>query len=315
LDTIKINKKLFRCGESDSTNIHIANLPSGTKIDIPVHIFRAKKAGKVLLICAGLHGDEVNGVEIVRRTLANNLYDNLVEGTVIVIPLINIFGFINFSRDVPDGKDVNRSFPGSKTGSLASQVAYVLSKEVFPIIDHAIDFHTGGSTRYNYPQIRYTRDNKKSEELAKAFAPPVIIANNVIEKSFRQEAIKQGKSTVVFEGGESLRYDGLSLQVAIEGINRVMVHLKMLPKKIYKKPAYQPLFIEKMYWQRAQKSGIYIWQKGSGEYVETGESLGSINDPQNKYSIPVVAEKTGFIFGHNNATVVNRGDALFHIGW
>lgn len=315
MEVIKINDKIFKLGEVGLTNIHIANLPSGTKIDLPVHVFRAKKDGPVLLICAGLHGDEVNGVELVRRTLANQLYDNLIAGSAIVIPLINIFGFINFSREVPDGKDVNRSFPGSKNGSLASQVAYVLSKQIFPIIDYAIDFHTAGSTRYNYPQIRYTKGNEQSQQLADAFAPPVIIANKVIEKSFRQEVIKQGKSTIVFEGGESLRYDGISLDIGIKGIKRVMTHLGLLPSNSIEPPSYPILNIEKMYWQRAKKSGIYIWYKSSGNYVETGELIGNINDPQNKYAVPVIAEKSGFIIGHNNATVINKGDALFHIGW
>lgn len=315
MEAIKINDKIFEAGEASSTNIHIANLPSGTKIDLPIHVFRSKKDGPVLLVCAGLHGDEVNGVEIVRRTLANQLYDNLIVGSVIVIPLINIFGFINFSRDVPDGKDVNRSFPGSKNGSLASQVANVLSTAIFPIMDYAIDFHTAGSTRYNYPQIRYTAGNKQSLALANAFAPPVIIANKVIEKSFRQEAIKQGKSTIVFEGGESLRYDGVSLKTGLEGIKRVMVHLGMLPTNLHKPAAKPPVYIEKMYWQRAKKSGIYTWLKSSGCYIKAGELIGTINDPQNKYSVSILAEKSGFIVGHNNATVINKGDALFHIGW
>lgn len=315
MDTIKINGEIFEKGETGSTNIDIANLPSGTKINMPVDVFRSKKEGPVLLVCAGMHGDEVNGIEMVRRTLAQKLYNNLTCGSVIVIPLINIFGFIHFSRELPDGKDVNRSFPGSKTGSLAAQVAHVLSKQIFPIIDYAIDFHTGGSTRYNYPQIRYTKGDSKSEELAKAFASPVIIANSVIEKSFRKEAIKQGKSTIVFEGGESLRYDSLSLKIGIEGIKRVLTHLKMLPTDLSKSPTYTTVFIKKMYWQRAKKSGIYTWYINSGNTVKAGELLGTINDPQNKYTEPVIAEKSGFIVGHNNATVINRGDALFHIGW
>jgi len=312
---LEINKKIFEPGETGLTNIHIANLPSGTNIDLPIHVFRAKKEGPVLLICAGMHGDEVNGVEIVRRTLEGKLYNNLTTGTAIVIPLINIFGFINFSRDMTDGKDINRSFPGRKNGSLASQVAYVLSKEIFPKIDCAVDFHTGGSARYNYPQIRYTKGNEKSKELAEAFAPPIIIGNRVIEKSFRQEATKQGKFIIVFEGGESLRYDGLSLNIGIEGIMRVMTHLNMIPNNAIKKADYNTVYIEKMYWQRAKKSGIYTWHKSSGTYVKKGELIGSINDPQNKYCIPVKAEKTGLIIGHNNATVISNGDALFHIGW
>lgn len=313
-ETLKISNQTFAKGQHGSVKIDIADLPSGTKIDLPVHIFRSTKDGPVLLICAGLHGDEVNGIEIVRRTLVHQFYENLKCGSVVVMPLINIYGFINFSREVPDGKDVNRSFPGNKKGSLAAQVAYVLSKTIFPQIDYAIDFHTGGGSRYNYPQVRYTLVDKKSEELAKAFGAPATLGNKVIEKSFRQEALKQGKSTIVFEGGESLRYDGFSIEVALKGIKKVMQHLQMIEAEIENDPIPSHHFTQTT-WQRAESSGLFIWEKSSGLFVKEGDLLGSIHDPHNNYQIDVNATRNGFILGHNNATVVNQGDALFHLAW
>ncbi len=311
---LNINKTTFKPGSSGSVKIDIADLPSGTKIDLPVHVFSSAKEGPVLLVCAGLHGDEVNGIEIVRRSLVKQFYDNLLCGSVVVMPLINIYGFINFSREVPDGKDVNRSFPGSKKGSLAAQVAYVLSKTIFPQIDYAIDFHTGGRSRYNYPQIRYTIDDERSKALAVAFGAPVMLGNHVIEKSFRQEAIKQGKSTIVFEGGESLRYDGFSIEVALQGIKNVMHHLNMIDLEQASDLIPSQNFV-KSTWQRAESSGLFIWEKSSGLFVRQDELLGSIHDPHNNYQIDVKAARDGYILGHNNATVVNQGDALFHLAW
>jgi len=313
-EILKISDEIFAKGQSGSVKIDIADLPSGTKIDLPVHVFRSLEDGPVLLVCAGLHGDEVNGIEIVRRSLVQQFYNNLKLGSVVVMPLINIYGFINFSREVPDGKDVNRSFPGNKKGSLAAQVAYVLSKTIFPQINYAIDFHTGGGSRYNYPQVRYTLGDEKSKELAMAFGAPAILGNSVIEKSFRQEALKQGKSTLVFEGGESLRYDGFSIQVALSGIKKIMLHLQMIEYEIENDPVPSHHFTKKS-WQRAESSGLFIWEKSSGFFVKEGELLGSIHDPHNNYQFDVKAARNGYILGHNNATVVNQGDALFNLAW
>jgi len=288
--TLKIGEDIFALGEQNLVKFDIADLPSGTKIDLPVHVFRSELDGPVVLICAGMHGDEINGVEIVRRTLVQQFYNNLLRGSAIVMPLINIYGFINFSRQVPDGKDVNRSFPGSRSGSLASQVAYVLSKEIFPKIDYAIDCHTGGSTRYNYPQTK------------------------LIDKSFRKQALKQGKSSIVFEGGESLRYDGFSINVAIKGIKKVLQYLEMLPPETDAMPNTSHHFNQHA-WQRAEVSGLFVWEKSSGVFVKKGERLATINGPHNTYSIEVKAQRDGFIIGHNNATVINQGDALFHFAW
>ena len=311
---LKIINKNFEAGTKGSVKIDIADLPSGTKINLPVHVFRSEKEGPILLICAGLHGDEVNGIEIVRQTLVKQFYQNLRCGSVVVMPLINIYGFINFSREVPDGKDVNRSFPGSKKGSLAAQVANVLSKTIFPQIDYAIDFHTGGASRYNYPQIRYTIDDEQSKELAVAFGAPAMLGNRVIEKSFRQEAIKQGKSTIVFEGGESLRYDGFSIDMALKGIKNILQHLNMTKREKETDPIQTHKFT-KTTWQRAESSGLFIWEKSSGIFIKQDEVLGSIHDPHNNYQIDVKALRDGYILGHNNATVVNQGDALFHLAW
>ncbi len=307
---MKIDHKEFLPGTSGVVSIDIADLPSGTKIHLPIHVFRSETEGPTVLISGGLHGDEVNGVEIVRKTLVNQYFENLEIGSVIVIPLINIYGFINFSRAVPDGKDVNRSFPGTSKGSLASQVAHVLSTEIIPLIDLGVDFHTGGASRYNYPQIRFSPASEKAKEYAMAFNAPVSIESSIIEKSFRETAHKMGKDIIVFEGGESLRYDPLSIKEGLRGIKKLLTHLEMIhPSEIEKQNS--KYFTSKS-WQRAEISGLFIWSKSSGDEVKEGEVIASIHDPHNTYNYEVKAKQDGFIIGHNNAPVVNQGDALFH---
>jgi len=204
--TISINGDSVAPGEDKLLRIEIARLPTGTLIDIPIHIFNAKKAGPTVLVQAGLHGDEINGVETLRRMLANADF-SISKGAVIVVPILNVFGFIHFSRDVPDGKDVNRSFPGRKSGSLASRIAYHYTQEILPQIDFGLDLHTGGGPRHNFPQMRYTEGDEMSLKLATLFNAPFSFASNLISGSFRKVAHKLGKPIAVYEAGESMRFD------------------------------------------------------------------------------------------------------------
>src|SRR5882762_3628190 len=186
-------------GEFKEININIARLPSRTQIDTPIYVYRSPVDGPVLALTAGMHGDEINGMEIVRRILESGFH-KVERGTVVCMPVINVYGFLNYSRDVPDGKDINRSFPGNKNGSLASRVAYHLVKEVMPYIDYGIDFHTGGGMRTNYPQVRCVMREKRNVELANAFHAPFTIDAPFRAHSLRLTADKQGKSIIVFEG-------------------------------------------------------------------------------------------------------------------
>jgi len=164
-------------GEKEQVDLFVSRLPSGNRINIQSYVFRASQPGPTVLLMGGVHGDEINGVQIIRRILEDKMLETLKAGSVIAIPLLNVFGFINYSRDVPDGKDVNRSFPGSAIGSLASRTASVLTKKVLPNVDIAIDLHTGGAERYNYPQIRYSKKDKRALELASSFGAPFIDEN------------------------------------------------------------------------------------------------------------------------------------------
>jgi predicted deacylase len=231
---MEINEIFIAPGETKVVKIPVGQLSSGTPISLNAFVFRSVNPGPVALVQGGVHGDEINGVEIVRRTLQEKWFANLQCGSVIVIPLLNIFGFINFSRDVPDGKDVNRSFPGHASGSLASRVAYNLSRKILPLIDFGLDFHTGGRSLFNFPQIRMAPNHGPSQELAAAFNAPVTVASKLISKSLRKYGHENGKPILVFEGGESTRLDGFVIQKGLDGIQNVLQSKGMLtgkPKK------------------------------------------------------------------------------------
>jgi hypothetical protein len=310
---IEINGVSIAPGEHQIVKLSVGRLPSGNVIRIQAHVYRAPQTGPCLLVLAGVHGDEINGVEIVRRAITAGYFESLQRGTVIAIPILNMYGFIHFSRDVPDGKDVNRSFPGSTGGSLAARIARTLTKKVLPSVDYVLDFHTGGRSLYNFPQIRYTRGDIESKKLAEVFAAPLMVAKPTIAKSLRKVAISQGKTTLVYEGGESLRYDGFAIQKALEGLRRMLTGLDMQAGSAPEKQPSQ--HFEKTYWIRAPRAGLFLWYKKSGHHVHRGEALGVINDPHGEGAKKVVASRDGYIIGHNNAAVVSQGDALFHVGY
>lgn len=312
MEPLVINKKKILPGTQKLVLLNIARLHSGTKIDLQVHVYRSKVEGPTMLVLGGVHGDEINGVEIVRRTIADGLFTNLNKGSVIAIPLLNIYGFLNFSRDLPDGKDVNRSFPGNKSGSLASRVAYVMTKHILPVVDFGIDFHTGGASRFNYPQIRYTPDDVKANDLARTFAPPYLIPSKSLNGSFRHQARIENTPILVYEGGESLRVDEFSIIEGINGLKRVMHATGMINEELSDRKS---TILNKKSWLRASRSGMYRWIRQSGDTVTKGEVIGIINDPYGQWSVEVKSTKSGTIFGHNNAPVINQGDALFHIGY
>ncbi len=291
----------------------IGDLPSGTKIPVITHVFHSGKAGPVVALIGGLHGDEINGVEALRQLIVSERLEHLTKGSVIVIPLLNMYGFINFSREAVKGKDVNRSFPGSAKGSLASKVAQLVSTEIVMHSDLIIDLHTGGGARYNFPQVRYTKNDMASYEYARVFAPPVILDRNLIPGSLRSVAEKYAVPTLVYEAGESLRWCGYSIRVGKRGILRVLKHLDMIDIEV-KPVGHEIIEFSKTKWLRAEDSGLYTWTKASGQWVVKGEPLGFIGDPSAEEYRRVYAAFDGFIIGHNNAAVVNAGDALFHIG-
>ena len=298
-------------GEEKQINANIAKLPTRTTIDIPIIVSRSKKEGPTLLLMAGMHGDEINGVEIVRRMISNN-YHRPENGTTICIPIVNIYGFLNFSRQLPGGKDLNRSFPGTIHGSLASQIAYHLRTSILPYIDFGLDFHTGGSRINNYPQIRGKMDDAINLEMAKAFGAKYIVNSPFREKSLRKEAGKLGKSILVYEAGESLRLRKNAIDEGVNGALRVMKHLGMrreAPKQIH-----EPIQLSTSKWIRASASGLYYTYVRTGDVIKKGQDIGMIAGPYGDYQKKIRSSMSGHVIAINNTPIINRGDALMHIG-
>lgn len=299
-------------GQTNRITANIAKLPSRSSIDVSITVSRAEQPGPVLLLMGGLHGDELNGIEIVRRIIEKG-YHIPEAGTIICIPIINIYGFIHFSRAVPDGKDVNRSFPGNRNGSLASRVAYYMMRGIIPLIDYGIDFHTGGADRTNYPQLRGAMKDPVNEELAKAFHAPFTLNSPYRPNSLRQSAAKLGKKILVFEGGESSRFDEFAIQEGINGALRVMNHLGMA-NRILQAPAHENRFINGSSWVRAKNSGLFQTLVKSGDYVKKNQLIGHITDPFGEFSMPLKSPSAGYVIGLQNNPILHQGDAVMHIG-
>jgi predicted deacylase len=307
-----INGIRIRPGQKLNIELAIAKLPSHTLIDLPIFIRSSKEPGPVVLISGGVHGDEINGIATAKKIL-EEVDENLeiLKGTLIIIPLVNIYGFLSNSRTFPDGRDLNRSFPGNKRGSLASRIAFILSNEIIPLIDYGIDFHTGGRMLTNYPQIRVDYQDKVALELAKSFGTHFVVNSKYIEKSFRKSAYKLNKHILVFEGGESMRLDDFAIDEGVQGTKRFLKSLGMINEAPEKQST---IFLKESDWIRAKASGIFNSNIKLGEEVKKGQILAKISDPYGQVRIPVKAPANGFVLGINNMPVINVGDALIHVG-
>jgi uncharacterized protein len=312
-DSLIIDDVTIAPGTTTTVKLNIGKLPSGNNLTMFAHIFRSINPGPVMLITGGVHGDEINGIEIITDLLTAGTFTNLAAGTIIAIPLVNVFGFNNTSRDLPDGKDINRSFPGSTSGSMASRLARTLTKKILPMVDYSVDFHTGGAERYNFAQTRYSKIDPIAKSMAETFNAPFTIEQAPIAQSFRKVATEMGISCLLYEGGESIRINETAKRHGKLGLIRLMVSLGYLNETITNDDA-KTVNILKTDWIRASEPGIFSWEKKSGESIKAGEILGVVKDPYGLKSYNVKSKADGYIIGHNNAAVVNQGDPLFHIG-
>lgn len=299
-------------GKGAQLNLEVAYLHTHTPVQVPVFVERALEDGPIVLLMAGMHGDEINGMEIIRRIIRKGI-NKPNAGTIICIPVFNIFGFLNVMRVLPDGRDLNRCFPGTKNGSLASQFAYHFMKEIAPKVDYVIDFHTGSAKRNNMAQIRCVFKDTESLELAKIFNPPFIIHSAYISKSIRESMNKRGKKILLFEGGKTDSIEEEIINEGIDGVKRVLNHLNMRHFKEVIEHR-DPVIIKDHKWLRAPNSGMFQSMVKNGSKVEIGTVLGIVTDPFGQIEKKVKSTLSGYIFCVNESPVVNKGDAIFHIG-
>lgn len=300
-------------GEHKMIPLPMPKLYDCSPMFMPVHVIRGKKAGPTLLITAAIHGDELNGVEIIRRLLKQKSITNL-HGTLIAIPTVNVYGFLYQSRYLMDRRDLNRSFPGSPSGSIAARLADILLKDVAIYATHIIDLHSGSLSRSNLPQIRANLDSKDNTELAKAFNAPVILDLLEPDGSFRSAMRSANIPFLLYEAGEALRFDEFSIKLGVKGILRVMRVLEMLtPSKT--SPKSHSAIAYNSNWIRAEYSGTIVSLKNLGSKISKGEVIAKIANPLSSEEHDVFSKKTGIVIGKSNLPLVHEGEALFHIAY
>jgi predicted deacylase len=300
-------------GESKTINVEIARLHTTTKLNIPVIVRRSKIDGPVVLFSAGIHGDEINGVEIVRQLISKKI-NRPKKGTIICIPIINVYGFVNKSREFPDGRDLNRVFPGSKTGSLASRFAFHILTEIMPVVNYAVDFHAGGASRFNAPQIRLAQHNEELKILADVFNAPFTLYSKNIAGSFRSASEKLNVKMLLFEGGKSLDINNHIADEGVNGVKRLLSHLDMLdPKHNVMEQKIPTIYIEKSGWVRAKCSGLLHDYNTIGTFLKKGSILATITDPYGKFERKVKAPNDGYVINANLSPIVYEGDAIYHM--
>jgi hypothetical protein len=309
--SITIGDTVVAPGGRVNVNLPVADLYTATSLCMPMQVICGRKAGPVLFVSAAVHGDELNGVEIIRRLLKRKILRS-IRGTLLAVPIVNVHGFLNQSRYLPDRRDLNRSFPGSPRGSIASRLANTFLKNVVSKADYGIDLHTGAIDRSNLPQIRGNLDDERTLDLAKAFGVPVIVNANIRDGSLRACAVELGIPMLIYEAGEALRFDEISIRAGLRGIMNVMRRIGMLPEGKDRKQV-DPVLARATSWVRAPDSGIVVGKAKLGSSATKGQRLATISDPLGDDEDHVVAPFDGIIIGRSNLPLTHEGEALFNI--
>ena len=297
-------------GTTRRIDIPVARLPAGTFLSLPVSVVRGRRAGPHVWLDAALHGDEINGVEIIREVL-ERLDPDTLRGTVIAVPIVNVFGFVAESRYLPDRRDLNRSFPGSRSGSLAARLAHLFMTEIVERCTHGVDLHTGSDDRINYPHIRANLKDAQTRRLAEAFAAPLMAHTKVIEGSLRAAAGALGIRCLVYEAGEAERFNAEAVDPGVAGVLRLLAALQMGVTAPL--PAAPTVRIDKLRWIRATQSGVLRLQAHLGQRVKSGQTVGTISDAFGDEGMVLKAPEQGIVLGLTEHPLVHRGDAVLHL--
>ncbi|HPE59975.1 MAG TPA: succinylglutamate desuccinylase/aspartoacylase family protein [Thiolinea sp.] len=310
---ISVGGMAVAAGERRYIELPLPDLYNHSRITMPVYVIHGRQPGPRLFVSAALHGDEINGVEIIRRLVRLKALDSL-RGSLLAVPVVNVFGFLSKSRYLPDRRDLNRSFPGHESGSLAARIAHLFMEEIVSRTTHGIDLHTAAIGRDNLPQIRVDLNSKPElTALACAFQTPVVLNAGIREGTLRQSASSCNVDTILYEAGEALRFDEIPIRVGVRGIVAVMRHLKMLPPGRRKLPSFEPLMSNGSKWVRTPQSGIMRVTKAMGSVVNEGDILGHVADPFGTTEVTVRATCSGIIIGRSTLPLIHEGEAIFHI--
>lgn len=308
---LTIGEYTINPGERINVSLPIADLYTSTSLSMPVKVISGRKSGPVLFVSAAIHGDELNGVEIVRRLLKRKILRS-IRGTLVAVPIVNVHGFLDQSRYLPDRRDLNRSFPGTPKGSIASRLAHIFTEQIVAKADYGIDLHTGAINRSNLPQIRANLDDTRTLEIAKAFGAPVIINSNIRDGSLRAYAAERHLPILIYEAGEALRFDEVAIRGGIRGILNVMRQIGMLPANKRAK-RITPVIAKSTSWVRAPESGIVGGKVNLGASVAKGQDMAVISDPLGDAEYAVSAPFDGIVIGRTNLPLAHEGDALVNL--
>lgn len=310
--TLELGGTTIRPGQRVSLELPAASLYTDTPVTVPVHVVNGRRDGPTVFVSAAIHGDELNGVEIIRRLLRRSRLRHL-RGTLIAVPVVNVFGFIARSRYLPDRRDLNRSFPGSEKGSLAARLAHLFVEEIVSHADYGIDLHTGALQRTNLPQVRTSLDDPDCLRLARAFGAPLALHSDVRDGSLRGYCTEEGVPTLLYEAGEALRFSEVAIRTGVRGILAVLESLEMLrpTRRVAKRP--ETVLSRSSQWLRAPAGGILQSGPRLGQWLHEGDRVGVVTDPLGENQVGVVAPFSGIVIGAVTSPLVNEGDALYHV--
>ncbi|WP_203336500.1 succinylglutamate desuccinylase/aspartoacylase family protein [Nocardioides limicola] len=309
-ESFAIGNVRVRAGQAREVEIPITRLVTGADVHLPVRVLHGKEPGPAVWINAAIHGDEVLGVEVIRRVLST-LSPKTLHGTLVAVPVVNVLGFMTGDRYLPDRRDLNRSFPGSARGSLASRIAHLFMVEVVDRCDIGIDLHTAADRRANLPQIRADLDDPRTRELAEAFGAPVMLHSKLRDGSLRQAGKDRGSTVLLYEGGEALRFDEVPITAGVDGVRRVLASLGMVDTN--GGVAEPSVECRQSSWVRARRTGILHLEVELGDRVEAGQRIGGLSDTFGRRVRLVHADRSGVVIGLNRAPLVNSGDAIAHL--
>lgn len=309
-DPIELGGRVVAPGTREDVELPVERLASGPLISIPTIVLRGRRPGPALSVSAAIHGDEINGVEVIRR-LVSGVRPEELAGTVIAVPVVNQLGFMSQQRYLPDRRDLNRSFPGSPRGSLAGRLAHLLMTEIISRCEFGIDLHSGSDNRANLPQIRADLDDERTRLMAAAFAAPVTLHAGTRDRSLREAATQAGMTMLLFEGGEDNRYDDYAIDAAWDGMRRVLDHLGMVNGAPGSSTG--SAVSRSSRWVRAQRGGLLRAEVRLGDRVDRRQVLGYLSDIYGRGNLAVRAPFAGIVIGQTRSPRVNQGDAVFHI--
>lgn len=312
-ESFAIGNVRVRAGSAKEVELPITRLVTGGDVSLPVRVVHGREPGPTVWVNAAIHGDEVMGVEVIRQAVAT-LSARTLRGTLVAVPVVNVLGFMTGDRYLPDRRDLNRSFPGSARGSLASRIAHLFMTEVVSKCDVGIDLHTASDRRTNLPQIRADLDDPRTRALAEAFGAPVMLHARLRDGSLRQAARDRDATVLLYEAGEALRFEEEPIAVGVEGVRRVLAALDMIDP-LPPDPEDSPVPVEARgsAWVRARGTGILHLEVHLGDHVEEGQRLGGLSDTFGRRVRLVHADRAGIVIGLTRAPLVNAGDALVHI--